>query len=50
VFRYRAELVGSPHLAELAALADAGPLTLLYSARGPVHNQAAALATILTAG
>ena len=48
--RYRAELDGNPHLSELEALAGAGPLTLLYSARDTEHNQAVALAAVLEAG
>jgi len=47
--RYRTELVDSPHLMELSALADSGPLTLLYSARDTNHNQAVALAKMLSA-
>jgi len=45
--RYRVELARNPHLDELAALADRGPLTLLYSARDTDHNQAVALAAVL---
>lgn len=45
--RYRAELLHSPHLDELAALTAAGPVTLLYSARDTERNQAVALAAIL---
>jgi uncharacterized protein YeaO (DUF488 family) len=45
--RYGLELAGSPHLEELVALAEAAPLTLLYSARDTEHNQAVALASIL---
>lgn len=41
--RYFAELDANPAVARLRALAEAGPLTLLYSARDEVHNQAAAL-------
>jgi len=46
--RYRTELAAGPHLDALAALADPGPLTLLYSARDTIHNQAVALATMLS--
>lgn len=41
--RYFAELEANPATARLRALAEAGPLTLLYSARDTLHNQAAAL-------
>ncbi len=46
--RYRAELADSPHVAELAAIADAQPLTLLYSARDTEHNQAIVLAEVVS--
>lgn len=48
--RYRAELDGEPQrtlLSELAAVAIAGPTTLLYSARDEQHNQAVVLAAVL---
>jgi uncharacterized protein YeaO (DUF488 family) len=48
--RYRAELAGpaaQPFLQQLAALAAAGPLTLVYSARDPEHNQAVVIAAVL---
>jgi uncharacterized protein YeaO (DUF488 family) len=50
--RYRAELkdaAAQPLLGELAAMAAAGPLTLLYSARDQEHNQALVLAQVLRA-
>jgi uncharacterized protein YeaO (DUF488 family) len=50
--RYRAELkdaAAQPLLQELAALAAAGPLTLLYSARDEEHNQAVVVAQVLRA-
>jgi uncharacterized protein YeaO (DUF488 family) len=50
--RYRAELrdaAAQPLLQELAAMAAAGPLTLLYSARDQEHNQALVLAQVLRA-
>jgi uncharacterized protein YeaO (DUF488 family) len=52
VRRYRAELrdaAAQPLLQELAAMAAAGPLTLLYSARDQEHNQALVLAQMLRA-
>jgi uncharacterized protein YeaO (DUF488 family) len=46
--RYRAELDANPAaVARLRALLRQGPATLLYSARDPVHNQAAALAAYI---
>ena len=45
--RYRAELVDSPHLAELIRLVALGPTTLLYGARDTEHNQAVVLANVL---
>jgi len=47
--RYAAELVNNPRVAELAAIAARGTLTLLYSARDTNHNQAVALASVLDA-
>ena len=48
--RYGAELDSRQDLmAEILALANAGPVTLLYSARDTDHNQAVALAEYLTA-
>jgi uncharacterized protein YeaO (DUF488 family) len=47
--RYAAELVNNPRVAELAAIAARGTLTLLYSARDTSHNQAVALASVLDA-
>jgi uncharacterized protein YeaO (DUF488 family) len=47
---YRAELNGEPQRAllnELAAIAAAGPTTLVYSARDEQHNQAIVLAAVL---
>jgi uncharacterized protein YeaO (DUF488 family) len=46
--RYRVEQVGGPYLTRLSAYADPGPLTLLYSARDTEHNQAVALAKMLS--
>ena len=44
VLRYHAELAASPETWEpLARALRAGPITLLYSARDRVHNQAIAL-------
>ena len=46
--RYAAELVVDPEgLDELAERVRRGPLTLVYSATDPVHNQAAALQEFL---
>ena len=45
--RYRAELKGNPALAELKALARQGSITLVYSARDELHNDAVVLKTIL---
>jgi uncharacterized protein YeaO (DUF488 family) len=47
--RYSLELGTSASIAELRALADAGPVTLLYAARDQDHNEAVALAAFLTA-
>jgi uncharacterized protein YeaO (DUF488 family) len=41
--RYFAELAGNPALARLRDLTGKGTVTLLYAARDPVHNHAAAL-------
>lgn len=45
--RYRAELCSNPAMAGLAALAAAGPATLLYAAHDEVHNHAVVLAAYL---
>lgn len=45
--RYRAELKGSPALAELQALARGEHVTLLYAARDEAHNEAVVLKRIL---
>ena len=45
--RYRAELKGNPALAELKALARQGSITLVYSARDELHNDAVVLKAIL---
>lgn len=46
--RYRLELAGKPDaLAELRAAAARGPVTLLYAARDPLHNQAVVLRELL---
>jgi len=46
--RYREELAGkSDALAVLRAAAARGPVTLLYAARDPVHNQAVVLRELL---
>lgn len=45
--RYRAELEGSPALAELRELARNGKVTLVYAARDEKHNNAVALRAIL---
>jgi uncharacterized protein YeaO (DUF488 family) len=50
--RYRAELQDAARqalLQQLTALAAAGPLTLLYSARDEDHNQAVVMAQVLRA-
>ena len=46
--RYRGELTGSPHLADLIAIARRGRLTLLYSARDEERNQAVVLAEVIS--
>jgi uncharacterized protein YeaO (DUF488 family) len=47
--RYRAELDDNPGPVEqLIALANKGPLTLLYAARDEAHNHAVVLADYLT--
>ena len=48
VRRYQEELRDGPHLEQLRSLLSNGGLTLLYSARDTKHNQAVALAVILT--
>ena len=45
--RYFLELGSSVAIAELRALADVGPVTLLYAARDKDHNEAVALAAFL---
>jgi uncharacterized protein YeaO (DUF488 family) len=45
--KYRAELKGNPALAELRKLARQGPVTLVYSARDELHNDAVVLKKIL---
>lgn len=45
--RYRAELAGNPALAELRGFAQAGDLTLVYSAKDELHNDAVVLKQIL---
>ena len=50
--RYRRELAGPaarPLLKELAAMAAAGPLTLVFSAHDEAHNQAVVIAQVLRA-
>ena len=50
--RYRKELAGPaawPLLKELATLAAAGPLTLVFAAHDPEHNQAVVIAQVLRA-
>lgn len=45
--KYRAELKGSEALAELRKLSRQGHVTLVYSARDELHNDAVALKKIL---
>lgn len=45
--KYRAELKGSPALAELRKLVRQGPVTLVYSARDELHNDAVVLRKLL---
>jgi len=45
--RYRAELKGSPALAELRKLARQGHVTLVYGAKDEDHNDAVVLAKLL---
>lgn len=45
--RYRAELVGNPHVDELTELTRGHTVTLLFSARDTERNQAVALAAFL---
>ena len=45
--RYFLELGSSVAIAELRALAEVGPVTLLYAARDKDHNEAVALAAFL---
>ena len=45
--RYRAELDASPALAELRTLARKGNVTLVYSARDELHNDAVVLKELL---
>lgn len=44
---YLLELRASPAVAQLRALCRAGPVTLLYAARDPDHNEAQVLAALL---
>jgi uncharacterized protein YeaO (DUF488 family) len=46
--RYFAELDANPAVSQLRAMAQDGPLTLLYSAHDEAHNQAAALRDYLS--
>jgi uncharacterized protein YeaO (DUF488 family) len=49
--RYRRELQDhSPRLEELRRHAEKGPLTILYAARDPEHNNAVVLAELLRQG
>lgn len=48
--KYRAELKGSPALAELRKLARQGHVTLVYSAKDELHNDAVVLGKILGRG
>lgn len=48
--RYRAELQGSPALAQLYALARQGDITLVYAARDQQHNEAVVLQELLQEG
>ncbi|MEZ4700780.1 MAG: DUF488 domain-containing protein [Rhodothermales bacterium] len=49
--RYADELASNgPAMAQLLALVDKGPVTLVYSARDEIHNQAVALREILLEG
>jgi uncharacterized protein YeaO (DUF488 family) len=48
--RYARELAANPALARLRAAMKEGPVTLLYAARDPIHNNAAALAEFLRTG
>lgn len=48
--RYRSELKGSPAVAELKALTRKGKVTLVYSAKDELHNQAVALKELLNRG
>jgi Uncharacterized conserved protein len=45
--RYRAELEGSPALAELRKLSRQGHVTLVYSAKDELHNDAVVLEKLL---
>ena len=48
--RYRAELAGSPALADLRQRARQGPVTLVYAARDQARNQAVVLKRLLDTG
>jgi uncharacterized protein YeaO (DUF488 family) len=48
--RYRAELSANPALRQLKALAGGGDITLVYSAKDELHNQAVVLKTVLDRG
>jgi len=45
--RYRRELQGNGDVARLAAIAEAGTLTLVYGAADREHNQARVLAAVI---
>lgn len=48
--RYRAELKDNPALAELRDLSRKGTVTLVYSAKDELHNQAVVLRQVLDGG
>lgn len=48
--RYRAELEGSPALAELRKLARKSKVTLVYAAKDEKHNNAVALGSFIARG
>ncbi len=45
--RYRLELQDAPAMRDLVALAEKGPMTLLYGARDREHNEAVVLAACI---